>query len=113
MRKWTTNHDIVFCKELLVSRLFETRKKSSERGQVWEAIAKRLEVDYPCFQVDQHSVRDRLKKMLLQFWKQDRKKWNASGISPEQTELDVLLEKINAQEEASETPELPSLTVYP
>lgn len=102
--KWTEQHDVEFCKEILVSRLFETKKKSIERGQVWQEIAKKLEqMEYPCFSLDQRSVRDRFRRLLLQFRKKDRQEKSASGISPEQTELDVLLEEVNAREEASET----------
>ena len=71
--KWTLQHDIEFCKEILVSRLFETKKKSIERGKVWEVIAKKLEqIEHPCFRVDQRSVRDRFRKLLLQFRRIDK-----------------------------------------
>ena len=102
--KWTERHDIEFCKEVIVSKLFGTRKKSAERGKVWETIAQNLEkLEFPKFKVDQRSVRDRLKKLLLQFQRKDRIERSSSGISPEQTELDALLEEISAREEASET----------
>lgn len=38
----------------------------------------------------------------MQFRKKDYQERKASGISPEQTQLDILLEEINAREEASE-----------
>ena len=85
---WTIQHDAEFCKEVLLSKLFETKKKSSERGQVWEAIGKQLEqIDFPSFRVDQRAVRDRFRKLLSQFRKKDRREKNARRISPEQTEL--------------------------
>ena len=102
--KWTIQHDVDFCKEVSLSKLFETKTKSSERGQVWEVIAKQLEqTEFPSFRVAQLAVRDRFRELLLQFRKKDRREKNASGISPEQTELDAILEEINAREEASET----------
>ena len=102
--KWTTDHDIEFCKEVLISKLFETKKKSIERGQVWETIAANLEkLEYPSFRVDQRSVRDRLRKLLLQFRKKERQERNASGIVPEQSELESLLDEIDDLEEASDT----------
>jgi hypothetical protein len=102
--KWTEAHDIELCKEVVVSKLFETEKMSIERGQIWEFIAKNLEkLEYPCFHIDQRSVRDRLRKLLIQFRKKDREERNASGISPEQSELDAILEDIDAREEASDT----------
>ena len=102
--KWTTQHDIEFCKEVVASKLFETKKRSAERAQVWEGIANKLEkMEYPKFKVEQRSVRDRFKKLIKQFRKKENNERRASGISPELTELDTLLEEINEKEEASET----------
>ncbi|XP_046860936.1 uncharacterized protein LOC124454172 [Xenia sp. Carnegie-2017] len=101
--KWTAKHDVELCKEVVVSRLFETRKKSLERGNVWEAVPKKLEQhDHLCFRVDQHAVRDRVRKLLANYCKKEREEINASGISPEATELDDLLEEIHAREKASD-----------
>ena len=101
---WTTDHDKEFCKEVLISKLFETKKKSIERGQVWKTIATNLEkLEYPSFRVDQRSVRDRLRKLLLQFRKKERQERNASGIVSEKSELESLLEEIDDLEEASDT----------
>ena len=41
--KWTIQHDVEFCKEVVVSKLFETKKRSAERAKVWEDIAQKLE----------------------------------------------------------------------
>ncbi|CAB4017545.1 Hypothetical predicted protein [Paramuricea clavata] len=84
--KWTNEHDVEFCKEVITSKLFETKKRSAERAQV-----------------EQRSVRDRLKKLIKQFRKKENDERRASGISPELTELDTLLEEISEKEEASET----------
>ncbi|XP_028417139.1 uncharacterized abhydrolase domain-containing protein DDB_G0269086-like [Dendronephthya gigantea] len=102
--KWTTQHDVEFCKEVVASKLFETKKRSAERALVWESIAKNLEkIEYPKFKVEQRSVRDRLKKLMKQFRKKENEERRASGISPELTELDTLLEEICEREHASET----------
>ena len=101
--KWTRQHDIEFCKEVVASKLFETKKRSAERAQVWEAIAKNLEkMEFPKFKVEQRSVRDRFKRLIKQFRKKENDERRASGISPELTELDTLLEEISEKEEASE-----------
>ena len=60
-------------------------------------------MEYPKFKVEQRSVRDRLKKLIKQFRKKENDERRASGISPELTELDTLLEEISEKEEASET----------
>jgi hypothetical protein len=36
--KWTNQHDVEFCKEVVASKLFETKKRSAERALVWKAI---------------------------------------------------------------------------
>ena len=102
--KCTNQHDVIFCKEVVASKLFETKKRSAERALVWEGIARSLEKkDYPKFKVDQRSVRDRLQKLIKQFRKKENNERRASGISPELTELDTLMEEINEKQEASET----------
>jgi hypothetical protein len=102
--KGTNEHDVEFCKEVVAFKLFETKKRSAERAKVWEAIAKKLEkMEYPKFKVEQRSVRDRLKKLIKQFRKKENDERRASGISPELTKLDTLLEEISEKEEASET----------
>jgi hypothetical protein len=40
--KWTNQHDVEFCKEVVASKLFETKIRSAERALVWEAIAKKF-----------------------------------------------------------------------
>jgi hypothetical protein len=60
-------------------------------------------IEYPKFKVEQRSVKDRLNKLIKQFRRKDDDGRRASGISPELTELDTLLEEICEKEEASET----------
>ena len=60
-------------------------------------------MEYPKFNVEQRSVRDRLKKLIKQFRKKENDERRARGISPKITELDTQLEKISEKEEASET----------
>ncbi|XP_046864768.1 stress response protein NST1-like [Xenia sp. Carnegie-2017] len=101
--KWTAKHDIELCKEVVVSQIFETRKKSIERGKLWDSIARKLEFhDHLCFRVDQRSVRDRMRKLIANYRKKEREERAASGISPEHDGLDDLLEEINAREEAND-----------
>ena len=96
---WTKAHDIVYCREILVSKLFETKKSSYERGKVWDDIADNLNsIKEPSFDVDKRSVRDRLNTLTKKYKKKMRQEENSSGISPERTELDALLEEICERE---------------
>ncbi len=60
----TEDRDNIFCRKILVSNLFPTKKYSAERGKVWDSlIAEKLsEIRQPSFRVDQMSVRDHYKK---------------------------------------------------
>ena len=97
---WTEDRDIIFCAEILVSKLFATKKSSAERGKVWELIADKLnELRQPSFRVDQRSVRDHYKKLVDRYKRKVREELNSSGISPEPSELDSMLEEIVEKEE--------------
>ena len=62
---WNEEKDILFCKEILVSKLFSTKKSSPERGQVWNDIADTLcKLHQPIFRVIQKSVRDHYNKLI-------------------------------------------------
>ena len=98
---WTEEKDILFCREILVSKLFSTKKSSPERGQVWNDIADTLcQLQQPIFRVNQKSVRDHYNKLVKGYKRKMRDELNASGISPEQTEIDQLLEEIVEKEAA-------------
>ena len=100
---WTPDRDVIFCREILVSNLFNTKKSSTERGKVWESLADKLcDIRQPSFRVDQRSVRDHYKKLISKYKRKVREELNASGTSQEQSELDVMLEEIVEREEISE-----------
>ena len=97
---WAEDRDIIFCAEILASKLFATKKSSAERGKVWESIADKLnELRQPSFRVDQSSVRDHYKKLVDRYKRKVREELNSSGISPEPSELDSMLEEIVEKEE--------------
>ena len=66
---------------------------------MWETIAQNL-CDYgePKFVVSQHAVRDRYGKIAEKYRKRISTEANATGISPEQSELDLILEELIEQE---------------
>lgn len=100
---WTEEKDVLFCREILVSKLFNTKKSSPERGQVWNDIADKLcQLQQPIFRVNQKSVRDHYNKLVVGYKRKMRDELNASGISPEQNEIDKLLEEIVEKEVAQE-----------
>ena len=76
---WTMDRDIIFCQEIMVSVLFDTKKSSVERGKVWEAVADKLcDIKEPTFKVDQRAVRDHYKKLITRFKRKQKEEDLAS-----------------------------------
>ena len=105
--RWTSGHDVMFLREVLVHEPWKQKYGSQERGKVWEKIAESLNgLNTVCelyFKVTQRSVRDRYKLLVDNFKKREREEAAASGISPEETESDIALADIIERfEEADE-----------
>ena len=57
--RWSEEHDLLLCREILVSQSFKFSFGSRERGYCWSAVATRLsECHQPKFTVDQRTVRE-------------------------------------------------------
>ncbi|CAH3132132.1 unnamed protein product, partial [Pocillopora meandrina] len=87
----TKAHDTLLCREVLALEPYKHKKGSNEAGKIWTDIAQSLK---NCQQL-------KFKQNLSQRAK-EREETRASGISPEQDELDVLLEEITEREKAAE-----------
>ena len=96
---WSKEHDILLCREILVTHPYQFKYGSRERGQCWEKIANALNlVESPKFVVDQRSVRDRFTKLERDFKRKIAFEERSSGIAPDEpSELDQALEKIVTQ----------------
>ena len=93
--EWSTKHDILLLKEILVSELHKFRKSSNERGRIWTLIASNLnEIDEVKFRVKQRGVRERFEAIQERYLQKTKSEVNASGISSEATEVDELMEEI-------------------
>lgn len=93
--KWTEEHDILLCREVLVVQPHQYRPKSTERGNAWTSIANELNaIQEIRFSVTQKAVRDRLKLLVERFKRKLREEVSASGISPDESELDEALNTI-------------------
>jgi hypothetical protein len=96
---WSGDHDIVFCREVLVSEPYRNKPRSTERAKAWENIAKNLNnVESPKFKVTVRSVRDHYTQLTNKKAQQLREEEKASGIEVTPTELDVMLEEILEKE---------------
>lgn len=99
---WTKDHDILFCRELLVTEPYAHKVRSVERAKAWEQIASSLNsIQAPKFRVRTRSVRDRYTLLTTRKAEQLREEEKASGIEVTPTEIDLLLEEILEKEKAA------------
>ena len=92
---WTEEHEKMLCREIIVNDLFQHKDMTRERGQCLDNIADTLNaVTTVFFKVDQRAIRDKLKKLLKEFIAKKNEEEKSSGISPEHSELDDLLQEI-------------------
>ena len=69
---------------------------------VWNSIADNLNsIKKPRFDVDKRSVRGRLNNLIKKYKKKMKQEESSSGISPDRTELDALIEEICEKESTS------------
>ena len=98
--KWTKEHDVLLGKEVMLFELWKYKLGSRERGNCLDRIAESLnQLQEPFFNVSQKSIRDRLKILERDFKRKDRFERNASGISPEKSEIDVIKDYLERKEE--------------
>ena len=101
--KWTEDHDLKLCGEVLLLEPFRHPKNSKERGEIWGQIALNLStLENPKFKVSKRSVRDRLTLLQNKFKEKMREEERASGIDCEETQLDAAVEEILDKEKTAD-----------
>lgn len=102
---WTKAHDTQLCREVLALEPYKYKNGSNEAGKIWTDIAQSLK---NCQQLkfkqnrSQRAVRERFSLLQAKQKEKESEEIRASEISPEQDELDVLLEEITEREKAAE-----------
>ena len=99
--EWSEKKDILLCLEVLQAEPYRAKEKTVGRAQAWEKIANILNQRAE-FKVNKRSVRDHYMVLVEKFKKKTSQELKASGISPEPTELDRLLEEIMERAEVCE-----------
>ena len=102
--EWTQECDLLLLQEIVVSQPYKFKPSTRDRGQVWEGITARLnatELFHDRLR-NKRAVRDRYQLLSKKFKNKMAEEERASGISPEMTETDKLLEQIVEQFEESE-----------
>lgn len=101
--EWSEAHDVLLCREMLALNPFKAKRKTTQRSKMWETIAQNLElIDQPTFRVTVRAVRDRYSLLARKYRKRMQTKKKVSGITPEVSELDVLLELIGLEDLSEE-----------
>ena len=73
--KWSEEHDLMLCREVLVMEPFKHPKQSRERAEIWGEIAQNLNgLSVPKFTVRTRSVRDRLTLLLTKYKRKSEKR---------------------------------------
>ncbi|XP_078347999.1 uncharacterized protein LOC144633091 [Oculina patagonica] len=93
--KWTFDHNVMFVREILHTEPWLCKYGSTERGEAWSKIANSLNaMKEPSFKVNQRSVRDRYTHMERHHKSKVAQEERASGITPEETEVDRAMAEI-------------------
>ena len=96
--KWTPQHDVFLCRELLLMRPWTFKPGTKESGHAWTSVAQDLNnIKELKFTVNQKSVRDHTKLLLEKYNQRMKDQENESGGNEEPTELDVALFNIKSE----------------
>ena len=100
--EWKEEHDVLLCREILVSQPFKSKERLVERGKIWDEIANRLNNCQTLkFRVNKRSVSQRFKLIKEKFKRKIQEEEKASGIDVEPaSELEQVLEDICGLEES-------------
>ena len=99
--EWTKQHDRALLDEMTISDLFQYKKGTPERGQVWDSIAGNLNaMDYPKFKVAKRSCRDRWTLLRTKYKRRMSEEIQATGIDAEVRELDKIIEDLIGKDAA-------------
>ena len=102
---WSTVHDEMLCREILVVDPFtETKKSTVARGTKWEQVAENLsKIQQVYFKVDKRAVRDRYNLLSKELRNKLKNEEKESGIETDMTEVEMALEELIEKEDAAET----------
>ena len=95
--EWTQYHDLVLCRELLVINPFQAKYKTTARAKLWDQAAENLaKTARPTFKksLDKRAVQERYRLLTEKFNKRMAKGRIETGINPNMSELDVLVEEL-------------------
>ena len=94
---WSTVHDEMLCREILVVDPFTgTKKGTVARGTRWEEVAENLnKIQQIYFKVDKRAVRDRYNLLSKELRNKLKREEKESGIETDMTEVEMALEELD------------------
>lgn len=93
--EWKEQHDVLLCREILLTEPYRYKKGSVDKGKAWSSIADTLNCSQePKFRVMQRSLRERFNLIQTKYKARNNKDEKSSGTSAEITEHDELIEEI-------------------
>ena len=94
--EWKTECDLLLLEEIVVSEPYQYKSSTRERGKIWEDITERLNANdaFKNQLGNKRAIRDRYTLLAKKFKKRMAEEERASGVSPEMSEQDKLLEQI-------------------
>lgn len=100
---WTDTKEVMLLREVLVTQPHQFKEKTPKRGEKWLQIANNLNKSEEFNnKATVRSVREKTKSLVETFRQNQRAELAATGINPEPTEKEVLLEEITLQIEEFE-----------
>ena len=101
---WQGQHDLLLLREILAQEPWKFKEGSVEKGKCWDLTAETLNtLKDTGFRVDKRFARDRFGLLRSKYDKKINDEEKASGISPEQVEVDdAMCDILKRSEEAEE-----------
>lgn len=81
---WDNQKDLILIGEVILTRPFQFRQGTRERGKAWQEVADAMRARN--YKVDKRAVRDRVTHLMDKLKDKNRMEKAASGIAVEETE---------------------------
>ena len=95
--EWSREKDTILAKKVLYSEPFQYKERTAQNVQAWQDVIAKVKTNYPkkFERLTQRGAKEHMSLLLKNLKKKNMVELRASGISPEVSELDKLLEEIS------------------
>ena len=101
--EWSKAKDVLLAKEVLYLEPCQFKERTAQSVQAWQDLVSNLMKNYPgkFEKLTSRDAKDHIALLIKNHKKKNADELKASGISPEQSELDTILEEIIERMEAN------------